>query len=75
VYPDFKVFTFPIQKAQWILSKGLENPAMLTVTKDASGGRAIKVTKQNHKDSPDKSVNVDWNITINAAGKAEHGKS
>jgi hypothetical protein len=36
---------------------------------------ARKVAKQNHKDSPDKSVNVDWTITINAAGKAEQGKT
>lgn len=71
--PDFKVFTFPIQKAHWILSKGLEDPAILMVTKDSSGGRVVKMTKQLHKDSPDKSVNVDWTITIDAHGAVEHG--
>jgi hypothetical protein len=73
LYPDFRLFTFPIQKAHWILSKGLEDPAILTIVPEGSG-HAIRVKKQNHKDSPDKSVNVDWTITITAAGSAEHEK-
>jgi len=72
--PDFKVFSFPIQKAHWILSKGLEDPTLLTVTEMSSGGHAIKTTKQTHKDSPDKSVYVDWTITIDASGTVEHKK-
>jgi len=72
--PDFKVFSFPIEKAHWILSKGMEDPSILTVTREPSGGRVINLTKQTHKDSPSKEVNVDWTIKINATGEIEKPK-
>lgn len=73
--PDFKVFTFPIQKAFWILSKGMEDPCILKVTGDPSGAGLIKFDKQPHRDSPDKSVTVDWVIKIDARKHrpGEHG--
>jgi hypothetical protein len=70
IVPDFKVFSFPIQKAHWILSKGLDDPAILNVTAGADG-HVIDVTKRTHKDSPNKSVLVDWVITIKAKGAVE----
>ena len=72
--PDFKVFSFPIEKAHWILSNGMEDPAVLTATREPSGGRVISLTKQTHKDSPLKDVNVDWTIKLNAKGEVETPK-
>jgi hypothetical protein len=71
--PDFKVFTFPIQKAQWILAKGMEDPCILKVAKESSGERMIEFDAKTHKDSPDKSVNVDWLIKLSARAEAREG--
>jgi hypothetical protein len=72
--PDFKVFSFPIEKAQWILWKAFDDPAILPITKTGADTRAIKITKQMHRDSPDKSVNVDFMIKVDAAGEVEKPK-
>ncbi len=63
--PDFKVFTFPIQKGYWILSKGLNDPCILTVKRSAEGEQISYVTK-NHRETSDKGVVVDWTIDVKA---------
>lgn len=52
----------------------MEDPAILTVTGEPSGGRVINLTKQTHKDSPSKEINVDWTIKLNAKGEVEKPK-
>lgn len=64
--PDYKLFTFPIQKAHWILSKGFSDPCILTVD-GAQGQKAIRLKQSAaHRETSNKSVVVDWVIDLDA---------
>jgi len=70
MYPDFTLLTVPIQPAFWILSKGFGEPGMLDVQKDASGTRFIAGTFPAHRETPDKGVVVDWQISLDSRKKS-----
>ena len=64
--PTFKVFTFPIQKAHWVLSKGFSDPTTLTVSKEG-GVETIRMKgAKAHRETSNKSVVVDWVINVDA---------
>ncbi len=69
--PDYKVFSFPIQKAQWILSKGFSDPCIFNITESA-GVKGIRMRKTPaHRETPNKSVTVDWVIDVDARKTGE----
>ncbi len=69
--PDYKLFTFPIQKAHWILSKGFSDPTTFTVV-GTGAQRGIRLARStSHRETANKSVVVDWVIDVDARKSAE----
>jgi hypothetical protein len=68
--PDFTVMRVPIQSAFWILTKGFGDPGTIDVQKDASGKRFIAKTFAAHRETPDKGVVVDWQISLDSRKKS-----
>jgi hypothetical protein len=63
ITPDFRTFSFPIEKAQWIVLKGLGDDPKLKVEK-ANGQSYIAEKRRHHRETAGKGVVVDWDIGI-----------
>lgn len=68
--PDFKTFTFPIEKAGWIVLKGFGDDVRLQVESGADGNRWITDQRSNHRESPGRGVVVDWDIRLDTRLKS-----
>jgi hypothetical protein len=68
--PEWSVFTFPIEKAQWIVRRGFGEPGKFTIkTRADKTGKEIPYVVgalDTHRDSPDKSITVDWQIRFDS---------
>lgn len=67
--PDFTVFKVPIQPAFWILTKGFGDTFNVDVQKDATGNRFVAKTFTAHRETSDKGVVVDWQISFDTSKK------
>jgi hypothetical protein len=68
--PDFMVFKAPIQPAFWILTKGFGDPWVVELQKDSSGKRFLAKTFTSHRETGDKGVVVDWQISLDSRKKS-----
>jgi hypothetical protein len=68
--PDFMVFKAPIQPAFWILTKGFGDPWVVELQKDSSGKRFLAKTFTAHRETGDKGVVVDWEISLDSRKKS-----
>lgn len=68
--PEFRTFDFPIEKAQWIVRRGFGEPGKIKLKKatDKTGNdvRFIADGLDTHRDSPDRSIKVDWQIRFDS---------
>lgn len=70
ITPDFKTFTFPIEKAGWIVLKGFGDKPKLEIQKDDTGKRWIAVERRHHRETQDRGVVVDWDIRFDTRLKS-----
>lgn len=68
--PDFRTFSFPIEKAQWIVLKGFGDSPQLPVQKDEDGNRYIVENRRHHRETAGKGVVVDWDIRLDTRLKS-----